>query len=308
MKKLVNILIPCLISAGSASAETAWVKTPFWQAPYERDIVVKIVSGDKKLESICREYHELIVSAPGRTRLDAGDVQTLRNLTDNMSGSGFSATFRVDKNATQAGIKAALDAIGAPANHEPDPIPGYSEKAGAVTPIYAPASDITVVASPVSLTQISRSLGLKTQRIQISGDDFATGIRVFGKDVACDLLSGQARLEYEASAKVQIPYEDQKRIDGFYREVETVVKGVFQKKRSTASGRAAAIGYRLKGLIENSRLARDDEHGAEMVSNVVDLLFDKNMQRTAVWSSINNEYHVTVNGAMAAPISIKMEK
>lgn len=308
MKTILKLMIPCLISTASASAETVWVKTPFWQAPYERNVTVKLVSGERNLDSICREYRELVVSATGQTGLDAGDVQNLRNLTDSMSGSGFSALFRVDKAATQTGIKAALEALGTPGTQDPDPLPGFTQKAGAVTPIYAPSSEISVVASQTSLTQISRSLGLKTQRIVVTGDEFSPSVRVFGKDVACDLLSGQARLEYEASGKIQISFDDQKRIDGFYRDVETIVNSVFKKKRSSVSSRAAAIGYRLKNLIENSRLARDDEQGAGMAASVVDLLFDKNLQRTSVWSSINNEYHVTVNGATTGPVHIWMEK
>jgi hypothetical protein len=307
VKNKTFLLVLSLLAISPARADIAQVRTPFWQATYEKNLVVKLVAVDRNLDHVCKEFRDLVILSPGKTDLEPAEFAQMRNQTDSITSQGFSANFKVELSAVTA-----AEGNGAMLGNAAQPrtaLPEFDQKIARVVPTVAPiiGSDgqVSVVAAKDSLTWIAKSLGLKSQRQRFLGTENSTVVQVFGKDLACDLYSGYAHLEYESTVKVSISLESQTRLDDFYRQVEEMTRAVFASQKSSAR-RAALFGFRLYDLLAPLHL--EHGQGEEMTGAIVDLLFDENMRKSSVWSQFDGQDHLNFPGSVQASIHVRMEK
>ncbi|MBX2994966.1 MAG: hypothetical protein KF681_09090 [Bdellovibrionaceae bacterium] len=307
MKTLMKILVPSLMIASSAQAELAWVKGPFWQAPIEKNISIKLVTKHKDLAKTCKTYRELILNASGKVDLDATEVDYARTESEGFLGGKFAVVFTVDAEASQTVNAANLTRANSSLRslQTPDPLPYYTQPVDEIAPTFIVRGDVEVLSGQGSLTGVSKSLGLKQTKTFFTGEGYQTSIKVYGRDLACDLLLGQAALQFESGAKVKIALENQLKIDEFYRGLETTTVSIFAKKKS-ATGRAALFGFRAVDALSSLRLS--PEQTEVMIGNLVEHLFDANMQRNSQWKSLGSQYSIPVYGTIDAVVNVRGEK
>ncbi len=297
-----------VVVASSAQAELAWVQTPYWQAPFENQQTIKIYGIDPGLEKICEDYHKTVVSSPGKTSLSARGIEILRSIPSSMNENEFSARFRINevasKKAADQSIEKANSAV--ETKRESDVLPNFTLQTAVLYPQLSPVSEIAPVANDeTAMISISRSLGLRTLPVSISGEAYRAILKISGKDLACDLLAGTAHLEFDSKAIVRISSKDQEQTDSVYVKIENLVETVFNRKKSPI-GRAALLGYKAAELLAPLRLS--DEKNEAIVETVVDKLFDQNMERNQLWSKDSYGYHLDVSGAAQTNIKITAEK
>lgn len=307
MKTLMKILVPSLMIASSAHAELAWVKGPFWQAPIEKNISIKLVTKHKDLAKTCKTYRELILSANGKVDLDASEVDYARTESEGFLGGKFAVVFTVDAEASQAAIAANLARANSSlrALQTPDPLPYYTQPVDEIAPTFIVRGDVEVLSGQGSLTGVSKSLGLKPTKTFFTGEGSQTSIKVYGRDLACDLFLGQAALQFESGAKVKIALENQLKIDEFYRGLENTTASIFAKKK-TPTGRAALFGFRAVEALSPLRLS--PEQTETMIGNLVEHLFDESMQFNSKWQKMGNQNHLPIYGTIEAVVNVRAEK
>jgi hypothetical protein len=306
MKKIVTALIPLMI-ATSASAEVAWVKSPFWQAPYVSSADLKISTSEKNLLDLCKDYREAVEYAPGKTLASSSEIERKRTDGGQLGSNGFVAVFKIDpSNASgeiQKGLAEANDEV--QAMSEKDTLPSFTLPTAQLVPTYSPRGDVKVVLGRNTLTGISQSVGLAPARVIIAGEKADAQIRVMGKDLACDIVEGNAVLEYDSSAEVKISLDNQLYINEIYAKVESITNDVFAKK-SSVQGRAALFGFRLTEVFGPLRL--DNQTSENMVGTITEFLFDAKMQRSTAWKTFNGKNVLSANGTVIAPFKLRLGK
>lgn len=306
--KNISLIIPVLMLTGGAQASPAWVKTPFWKAPAVHQVRVKIVNQEKGLAEVCRQYGEQVLSAPGKTLLEKEQVEYFRTEEiDIRRGLSFKARFRMDVEATNAILNRETEALNAriPAEKGKDALPYYTNETAQIVPSLQATSAVRVEGSDLSLTQVSASVGLGPAKVRVLGDGAQAVIEVLGKDLACDLLEGRARIQFESLGKVAISLEDQVKSNELYKKFEDLTKEVFGKKR-TPTGRAALMGFRLSEVLAPLRLDRSTEE--IVIGSLVETFFDDKMERNRVWTSFSGEHRLSIPGSVPHSMTVTLEK
>lgn len=295
-----------LFMAVVARSETGVVSTAFWQAPYETNVKIKLAAQDSRLTAICGEFRDLVGGSPDQDIIDAEEMQTLRNLNDSMNESSFSTIFTIDGVSTQGALDTQLKV----ANQKFTPNQGgksdlyqYTQVSTHEIPQMSLHTNIALTATPNSLLQRSRKLGLKDQEPTLSGDNMPTKLKVFGKDAACDILRGDVTVEFDSRAKVQISLQAQTSIDNFYLSIEKMTASIFAD-RKTPTAKAIAFGYRAQDVFHP--LGITESEGEQITEALVNVLFDSEMNRTAIWSNFNGESHLNVQGAAFGPVHVQL--
>ncbi|MES2854388.1 MAG: hypothetical protein V4692_00930 [Bdellovibrionota bacterium] len=292
MKQFIfSFLSISFFSLSAHSTEILTAKTPFWQTQYESQQSAKIAPVDLALASICADYERYVSSgAFGRD-----DIEFLRTETGSITNRQFSAKFKI---VSVKPIQLGLMPTDTPK------LPLYNQPLAALEPNYLPTGPVNIrTLTGKALIETSKSLGLRTLPIQIAGDTKSPVIRVTGKDAACDLLRGNAQLQFAAETTVRISFDAQTQISEFYDRLREVTKEAFERS-STLSGRAGFVGYRLATVLPT----QDPELGVEWTGHIISTFYDGTMNRNTHWSESSGEKHLTVHGAVNAPIQITLEK
>jgi hypothetical protein len=268
---------------------------------------VKLITTSKTLSETCRQYREIAVSPRGGAQVDADFLDKVRRVSDGLYTGPFKAKFRVDLKATEALLNESIGRSNQLLNSGVDqsPLPMHQRALAQIIPHLGRASEISVVGRAGSLIEVSRSVGLEALPIDIYGDDLEVEIHVQGKDVACDLLTGQAALEFESGATIKIDFNSQMDLEGFYAQVEQFTEQAFLQKRS-ANARAALLGFKLAQPIH--ALSVNSSAGERWVSNIASTFFSSSFERNSHWVLFNGKSHLSVPGSAVTTIQVKLER
>lgn len=306
MKTLKLLFFVSAISfAIPALAGVAWAKTKFWQVPYETGLTLKIKAADAKLPQLCKEYTELVKDAD-KSDLSSEEISYMRSQPARAFEKDFWTSFVLNSEASQVLLAQSIDKVNSESTQNPQEeiAFGYTQKNAELVPQLTSYTNLAIVDRADSLLSISRSVGLKPLGISIVGSGSQLIIKVSGKDSACDLLSGKANLNLNASAIVKISLEEQTRIDSFYKKIESVSKEVFAKSNSTKL-RSALFGFKMADVLTLEKVGY--EAGAQYIHYLVENFFDSDMNRNEVWRTFNNEWHLSVDGNTSVGINYKLE-
>jgi hypothetical protein len=304
MKKQILFLAAMFITS-SASAELAWIKTKFWQAPYPKTQILKIQSMDGDLEQTCHLYKKLVYYNGLGTKLNAEEMQFMRTYTGSIHDNQFKAKFKISKFASQGWIGKSVKLANEQAGKsEPNNIlPYYTASTATIYPAVL-QENLAVKNDPSSFTSLSQSVGLSPLPIRIIGSDLSAIIEVTGKDTACDLYLGFARLSTTGRAIVKITDDSLKPLRSFYKEFEDLSAEALSKK-SSSPARAALLGYAMQPVLES--LGQAEEISETWLGNLVEQFFDENMNRNKTWESHETALRLNVPVSAIAPLQITLE-
>lgn len=292
----------------TAHAETDWAKTKYWQAPYEKTLTLKIQALDPSLKGICKDYSDLVrVGAP----LDQEGINVVRALTGSIAKTAFSTQFEVKALESQQLIDASLARANAQIEAKlaegaaQNPFFGYTQKTIELVPELFDHSMLEVKDQPGSLTSISRSVGLSPLAIFILGSGLNAKIKVYGKDVACDLLNGEAKLQLNSKVRVKIDAGEQQKLGQIYTQIEPLVQDSLKRKK-TAKSRALLLGHKLATFFQAKGI--DLDLGTIYTTNFVENFFDEEMNRNDAWKEYKGEWYLLVDGNASVNITFSLEK
>jgi hypothetical protein len=164
VKNKTFLLVLSLLAISPARADIAQVRTPFWQATYEKNLVVKLVAVDRNLDHVCKEFRDLVILSPGKTDLEPAEFAQMRNQTDSITSQGFSANFEVELSAVTA-----AEGNGAMLGNAAQPrtaLPEFDQKIARVVPTVAP-----IIGSDGQQKILSPGLRNRSD-LKVSGKDF----------------------------------------------------------------------------------------------------------------------------------------
>lgn len=271
------------------------VGTAFWQSKVENTQVLKI-QPTKSINETCDELYSTTYSESGKLLIDKEGMEVLRRLNDNMS-QVFTAQFNINNISSQNLIQKNILASNELIKLETNPLPMYFQQLTEINPLVGqPTTEIVVQADDGSLTAASISLGLNVLPIRVIGHGLQTQITVTGKDVACDILSGRARLKFTAPAIARISLEKQIEVSNIYDSVKSVYMKAAQIKKSV-TGKAAIFGFSLVDVLE--KLQINNETQLKMIGNITEKFFTEKMEPNSNWTQgFGNKLILDVNGAV----------
>jgi hypothetical protein len=301
MKTSISLFISALLMwTGSAQAELSWVQTPFWRALYQNQQTLKIVAQNAKLASECEDADQY-------RGLDDKQVFDYWRKNSSTMESDFTATFKVDHEATVAMVQQTVAAANQAeqASGSPDPLPFYTLPTGEIIPLNGTVT-ATINPGPNSLSQRAQTLGLRPLPIQVSvqGAVDAT-IVVHGRDAVCDLYSGHSTITVNSTGQVKVTIENQLKLLALYHQLEQINVNAHAFGKSPIR-RALVVGIELGEIIYP--LTHDVSQTVGYIESIVSALFDENMEPNQVWTWVNNAAHLYVNGSVPATFNITLEK
>jgi hypothetical protein len=158
-----------------------------------------------------------------------------------------------------------------------------------------------------SFTSVSRRMGLSDSMLEIVRENGETLLKVHGKDMACDLLAGLARLEARVPSHVQITQEESSRLENFYNgSIGSEINKVFKNKTESDVLKAARLGYRLGRLLEDE-LRSSEEVTEKHLSSMFNVLFvPKTLKPSPHMVEIGNKQIIKVKSMVdGKPITLR---
>lgn len=302
---IATLMMSSALISSPAQAGLAWAQTNFWTAPYESQIQLKLKNKQAGLEAICQDYREMAKVYANSQTVGPEEIETLRRVDEWMGRPVFTATFQIDLEASQKLADEGLNQIQQQIDWKSSELslPFYRQSAAEIQIDHLPFSEIEVLAGKGSLTEISAKLGLRPLKISVLGSGPQVSVKVEGKDSVCDLLSGEAQLQYQGQARLRITDRGFQDLDGFYLGVEKMTQVVFAQ-RKTLIGKAALLGYKLGAELE--KIDPNPSRVEILIENLMGRLFDSKMERTKLWTLNNGDAHLNVSASSVVPVQIRV--
>lgn len=235
------------INSASASGKIGWVQTPFWTAPQATEIrpLLKVIS--KGLDKNCQSYKKSVLNENGSLRfpVDAAYLERVRKAeTQDISTSVFEARFALSSYDLELDLSAKITI-----DETKEKLPFYTQLKATTMTNPDEYKEIKIVAGPDSLTESSRSLGLDDSEVSVEFINYSPVLLIKGRDVACDLISGKARIEVKATSQISISDEGFSNLMGLYmNKIQKDLNEILvESSKDSPFFKAARIGYRLGG-------------------------------------------------------------
>lgn len=279
------IALSLIMLASSAQAELVLHKTAFWQTMYEKNQVLIMTAAEPNLSKACEDYKNKVTPNGNQSNFGKEDIEILRRVAKDVWQPNYVNTkFVVDVQKSTSALRQSIEAANVGLkNAQPDQsLPEYTANLAELSLSLESQSKGSLVTNRSSLTKISEGLGLKALPFKILGGGEGLTIQFEGLDTACDLLSGNASLEFESVGQVIISEEDQKNLTAFYEPASGLVKDVFGKRKAP-SVRAAVVGLKVGSLVDQLHRQNKDIT-ANQVANFVERFFDDKFNPNSHWS------------------------
>ncbi len=299
--------LPCFAGMGL-------VQTNFWQAPYPTDYKIVIKSSSQDLAKSCQQLDKVAWNAEGTSQVWKADQ--MARLRTAALPSQDEETFQTDFKITnmrgfnllsEAQTKELSELVAVAASV--DTISNFSQLPSEIILRAFEFSKLTFAFKPKSLTQVSESFGLEPIPISVLENEDGPYLRIFSKDVACDLILHRLALSTKSSAVIKISLEQQIQLSDFYAKVESISKSIIASRKNPIS-RAALLGFRLGGFLSSKAQTPPMKAEGELVA-IMDKFFDvEKMAPNSRWTESNGEKFLSVPGqtqAMAVQINISAD-
>lgn len=296
ISKLISLTIIAssyLPSLGLASAINAQkISTPFWSSMVPNEFAMKIeMPNSKELEEICQEYRELVSTKTDINTFNARDVEILRSLSTDFRTSKFVSYFIVPKkywtiDLTDLKIE----------DQSVQELPFYNQKATQVRVFENLPIVSKIESNEESLVSVSRKLGLKDSDVKFSQQGSDLIVKIYGKDLACDLFVGTSRIRVSSIASAYISVEQQLQLEAFYTDIEKTYHQKIERLPSL-SRRYVSSGYYFGKIIDRLNMDIQNPNQSELIlSLILERFFDDQMKPNSVWSNSDNILRLLVTG------------
>lgn len=248
MKKIVILL--SLIFSMHASAQNL-IQTPFWQTSVLKKIEFQLKTTQEGLAADCKDYAdyafsqgdgilafnlELYRDLPLRKQMKDTyeaifELISVPSVENRMMDSSLNLTSLLFFDITNAIVSIDFSTL--------KNIKGSYERG--------------------SLTELSKKFNLKDTPIELirSPNGLRAGIKIKGRDVACDLLSGKYVLSAEAEYQVALPEESILKMDRFYKQIEDTYFNIVSQQENDFV-KAALLGYAYGRLYQDQNVSAYD--------------------------------------------------
>ncbi len=268
MKKQITLAVLLTMSISAKAAvvkEAGWISTPFWAAPKANKIEMQIVSTDANtLRAQCKEFETRLSYEPSPIDPDVFDKYRTK---DYSSDSGFfKAVFIIVNNSFS---------VAGEVKDEGTKLPFYYQRSASQQVFIDNGATVSTDSSEESYSAIAKSLNLSETSPRLTKAKYKDAIEVNGKDLACDLLNGKAKIVLNAKNIVSIDNSSNANLSDFYlNKVQMNINEAFAKEKSNQMVRAALLGFKLSKTLVDANVA---EEGIEKhIGAIFNLFFEKN--------------------------------
>lgn len=252
----------------SQDENISWVATAFWTAPQIREFspVVKIEK-EADLNKSCLEYKRRLESLIIPSEADLVDMYRTR---DSFSSDGsFMAKFYLTplEESYQMGPGFVIDQAS-------EKLPFYTQLESVTSANIDEKTFYLINAKGGSFTSISRALKLEDSEYNIEYERGGAVLKIFGKDVACDLLAGSISFEITTSSFVRINNQAYDKMMQFYLnyiqpDLSSITTPLSPDNQTV---KAAKLGFRFGSHIEK-QAANGTKTTERQIENLMNTLF-----------------------------------
>ena len=229
------------------------VQTPFWQTSFVRDEELQLKPLQDGLVLDCKDYSDYLQSEGDSIK--ASEIEFARSLPlRKQMKDNYEALFEV----IPAGkSKSSNNAV----NHNSTIVPFlfFQIEYPIVSIVLSTLKNIGGRFTEQSLTALSKKFNLPETVIEIfrSPDLSRIGLKINGRDVACDILNGKYLLSAQVEYNVSLPDDVFNKMNKFYSQIEDeYYRSINHNENSFV--RAARLGYIYGNLYQNENVASKD--------------------------------------------------
>ena len=269
MKKLffaATLLNASVAMPQVSDGDYAWVSTAFWSAPQVRVMEGSITPESKaSLISGCEDYDVRVKSLS--LPLESNVIRKIRVRDLQAMDGKFVAKFLVEIPDREVALENLAGG---------DKLPYYIQTKTKTRAFIEDASDIRLEVKSESYTQLSRDNEIEDSEYTFDYEYGKQVLTVYGKDVACDLLSGQAKFEVKAGSSVTLDSKNLKAIQVFYMDkIQPALNEVLSKdSKQSQIVKSARLGFKFGKHISDLNQDRP-KHIEVQIENLMNLLFQK---------------------------------
>lgn len=294
---LAGVFAAYLMSTCLAMADTVWRGADLWLAPAPTASIRQInVNQNAELIRTCSEFqksNEDFSEFPIEERKNVFDSVRRQALKSAWPELKFSAIFKTDipsnGNILTDKLKEELSvAIASASKGNTAPIELF---------IQMPESLIIQDLSMLKINQLQESgflkigkeLGLLPLPVSVvvkHGD--GVYLLVTGKDTACDILKGNARLSAIANVSSTITLSEQIKFKNLFANISKMTRKA-TKSYKNSNQRAAMLGFHFGSYLQSNFKDYPVESYDETIRLLVGSLFDKDMNLNKLWDNSSGE-------------------
>jgi hypothetical protein len=319
MKKIGLVMtIVTVISNVSLAREMAYVNTPFWRAPYFKNYTLKLQNVSSSLSQECSRFKKSVFSDDNTLKIwNPKYFDMFRTITAEMNAAQdvFYTEFKVVEDG-KFGLLSVKDLKllhdESSRTREEDKLPMYSQNTSEVH--FEPMLGVDFVPESIfgRYTDVTKKFQLPILPAQWQLRDDGLYLIVRGKDVACDLASGQGSFELKSQARVTINLKGLFELTDLYSEIGkrslvTLSKKISKKKKHPRVSSAKVILSIFSYLDELKKFSLDQNN--DYANSIFETFFDpKTGLPNELWSPAFGVKTLLVEGySRKASVQIKFE-
>ncbi len=246
--KLFLISLSFISLIDQVSAQSLRAQNPFWSAPMKKEFYRDMTSSSMDLAVSCQNYKASVLkysdyevsSSIGR------NIDFLRKYPLKSQGINefkFKSKFVIQN---VSGTKIEEEVFEEIVGTKNDVLPGYMQKSAISGAVLSAWKTFSVEYTDQSLMALSNKFNLEESTLEIATYINEMSVTVYGLDLACDLLSGNARIKIIAPGYVKLTQENSNYLSDIYEyKISKVISDTLSVTQESEMIKAAKLGFRL---------------------------------------------------------------
>lgn len=291
-------------------ADVGWASNNFWRSPVVTSVEFSLSEGGKALHEACDHFENLMAKTRDeklRRKIFESERETPLFMYPLQSRFSYEFESNLDSfgdvlNQSDRDRLARIAAVEARSEKRLY----YVQSADSIHVDISTFAMEVVESEEESLTSIGKSLGLSQLPVLFTKSFYGVKLLVYGKDLACDLARGRAKLIVSADAyallnldKATLP------LTVLYFKLSEIVNEVLAKfERPTQ--RAALLGYRLGEFLASRPDMTNERAETAMLSFLDTYLDPETLTHNSLWSTGLKEEKLLSFSSVSKPFLMKV--
>ncbi len=170
--------------------------------------------------------------------------------------------------------------------------------------------ELQMSANELSLTNLAMQLS-KPETELTSQYHFREGliIKAYGKDLACDLLSGRAKLTAKIQVRVGPNQENLEKLQSFYQEaILPEINETLKSSTQSVRNKAYLLGFRLGTTLENElNIEERAETENGLIALVETLFHESNLEPKYPLQKAGRDYQIMIDRSVQSSLNLHFE-
>lgn len=268
-----TLLVTSLASAG----ETSWVTTPFWKAPTQTELELKLEpkKDPTRMLRACNSFKkEIKYYKKGILEFTNERLESMRKEvwhTDRTSEFDYFAIYFNVLGTDKFGNYKFLNSA---TNNEVSALPGFIQQTSSTKGNLLDGGKFEVIVlDKTSDTEFMRSQGLKDSEVTIEEWQGQTAVQFKGIDVLCDFLENKVSLVFKTNSRTVIEDKNYYAVEDFYNNKIAKVLTKTLSGQESDIRKAMRLGYKFGAAIESTDARPSPEETEKQVMQLMDTLF-----------------------------------